>query len=78
VTFSVVADGATLTTTPTLRGSSPSAAVDVDVSGVQQLDLMIGDAGDGNGNDHADWAGARLTCDSPATDLQLIPIPASR
>jgi hypothetical protein len=24
--------------------------------------LLIGDGGDGNGNDHADWAQAQLTC----------------
>jgi beta-galactosidase GanA len=62
VTFSVVADGATLSTTPTLTGSSASATIDVDVSGAQQLDLVVGDGGDGNGTDHADWADARLTC----------------
>jgi beta-galactosidase GanA len=62
VTFSVVADGATLTTTPTLTGGSASATIDVDVSGAQQLDLVVGDGGDGNGTDHADWADARLTC----------------
>ncbi|HEY7486780.1 MAG TPA: beta-galactosidase [Streptosporangiaceae bacterium] len=62
VTFSVVADGATLTTTPTLTGSSASATVDVDVSGAQQLDLLIGDGGNGNASDHADWADAHLTC----------------
>jgi beta-galactosidase len=47
VTFSVVADGATLAATPTLTGSSASAVVDVDLAGVQQLDLVIGDGGDG-------------------------------
>jgi beta-galactosidase GanA len=65
VTFSVVADGATLMTTPTLTGGSASANVDVDVSGAQQLDLIIGDGGDGNGTDHGDWADARLTCAPP-------------
>jgi beta-galactosidase GanA len=62
VRFSIVGDGATLVETPTLTGSSPSVPVDVDLTGIRQLDLIIGDAGDGNGTDHADWAEARLTC----------------
>jgi beta-galactosidase len=62
VRFAVLGDGATLAETPTLTGSSPSVALDVDLTGVRQLDLMIGDAGDGNGLDHADWAEARLSC----------------
>ncbi|HEX6468986.1 MAG TPA: beta-galactosidase [Streptosporangiaceae bacterium] len=62
VTFGVVADGAQLAATPVLTGSSASAAFDVDVSGAQQLDLVIGDGGNGNGSDHGDWADARLTC----------------
>ncbi|GGW10504.1 beta-galactosidase [Streptomyces capoamus] len=63
VTFSVIADGRTLVTTPTVRGGQSAVAVDVDVSGAQVIDLAVGDAGDGNGNDHGDWAGPTLTCD---------------
>ncbi len=62
VTFSVLADGKTLVTTPTLTGSSPSASINVPVTGAQVLDLVVGDAGDGNGNDHGDWASPMLTC----------------
>jgi hypothetical protein len=62
VTFSVVADGKTLVTTPTIRGHQNATSLDVDVSGAQVLDLIVGDAGDGNGNDHADWADPIVTC----------------
>ncbi|MEW2397151.1 NPCBM/NEW2 domain-containing protein [Streptomyces sp. NPDC046862] len=62
VTFSVVADGRTLTTTPVLTGTSAALPIDLDVSGAQQLDLVVDDGGDGNAHDHADWGGARLTC----------------
>jgi hypothetical protein len=62
VTFSVVADGKTLVTTPTIRGHQPATPISVDVSGAQVLDLIVGDAGDGNGNDHGDWAIPTLTC----------------
>ena len=34
--------------------------LDVDVSGCHELRLVVGDAGDGNWHDHADWAAARL------------------
>jgi hypothetical protein len=62
VTFSVLADGRTLLTTPTLTGTSAALPVDVDVTGATILDLVVGDGGNGNGSDHADWADARLTC----------------
>jgi beta-galactosidase GanA len=62
VTFTVAADGTTLTTTPVLTGSSASAQLDVDITGAQLLDLTVGDGGDGNGLDHGDWADAQLTC----------------
>jgi beta-galactosidase GanA len=62
VTFSVVKDGVTLTTTPVLTGSSASIDLDVDITGTQLLDLIVGDGGNGNGNDHGDWANAQLQC----------------
>ncbi|MEU9324588.1 beta-galactosidase [Streptomyces canus] len=62
VTFSVIADGKTLLTTPTIRGRQAAVPIDVDVSGAQVVDLKVGDGGDGNGNDHGDWAVPTLTC----------------
>jgi NPCBM/NEW2 domain-containing protein len=41
-------------------GSSGHA--DKPSAGAQVLDLIVGDAGDGNGNDHGDWAIPTLTC----------------
>jgi hypothetical protein len=48
VTFSVISDGKTLTTTPVLTGSSASVSLDVDITGTQLLDLVVGDGGNGN------------------------------
>ncbi|MFI6436071.1 beta-galactosidase [Streptomyces sp. NPDC050759] len=62
VTFSVIADGKTLVTTPTISGRQAAVPIDVDVSGAQVIDLKVGDGGDGNGNDHGDWAVPTLTC----------------
>jgi beta-galactosidase GanA len=62
VTFSVVADGTAVVTTPTIRGRQAATSVSASVAGAQVLDLIVGDAGDGNGNDHGDWAMPTLTC----------------
>ncbi|MET3804067.1 beta-galactosidase GanA [Nakamurella sp. UYEF19] len=62
VTFSVVLDGKVLTTTPVLKGGGATAVLDVPVTGGQVMELVVGDGGDGNGNDHADWANPTLTC----------------
>jgi hypothetical protein len=62
VTFSVIADGTTLTTTGRLTGSGGPAVIDVPLDHPQVLDLVVGDAGDGNGSDHGDWANPTLTC----------------
>jgi hypothetical protein len=62
VTFSVVGDGKTLASTPTIRGGDPAQQITADVSGIQTLDLVVGDAGDGNAYDHGDWAMPTLTC----------------
>ena len=65
VTFSVIADGVTKITTPRQTGSSANQTIDVSVAGAQLLDLVVGDGGDGNGQDHGDWAIPTLTCDVP-------------
>lgn len=46
-----------------LTGTSATEAVNVDVSGVNQLRLVVTDGGDNNYYDHADWADARVTTD---------------
>jgi hypothetical protein len=65
VTFSVAVDGTTKVTTPVVRGGQAAVPIDVDVTGAQVLDLLVGDGGDGNGQDHADWAVPTLTCVTP-------------
>ncbi|MCF3961113.1 NPCBM/NEW2 domain-containing protein [Streptomyces fuscigenes] len=62
MTFSVVGDGKTLASTKTVKGGDPAQKLTADVSGVQTLDLVVGDAGDGNAYDHGDWAAPTLTC----------------
>ncbi|HET6211466.1 MAG TPA: NPCBM/NEW2 domain-containing protein [Micromonosporaceae bacterium] len=60
VVFSVVADGVTLYTSPTV--TTGVATVNVDIAGRSTLHLVVSDAGNGKDFDHADWSGARLVC----------------
>jgi len=62
VTFTVLADGKPVATTDVLRAHQDPVTLNADITGAQHLDLVVGDGGDGNGSDHADWANARLTC----------------
>ncbi|HEY7048136.1 MAG TPA: beta galactosidase jelly roll domain-containing protein, partial [Jatrophihabitantaceae bacterium] len=62
VTFTVLADGAVAAQTGVLRGGQPVQHLSVDLTGVHLLTLNVGDGGDGNGHDNADWAGAELHC----------------
>ncbi|MGN6326329.1 NPCBM/NEW2 domain-containing protein [Pseudolysinimonas sp.] len=60
-TFSVVGDGASKYASPTItRGAATSFTADV--TGVVDLQLVVGDAGDGGYNDRADWADLTVTC----------------
>jgi hypothetical protein len=62
VVFQVWADSVKLFDSGTMTGASATRSVVVDVAGRQELALVVTDAGNGNGGDHADWADARVTC----------------
>jgi len=61
VVFSLVADGATVYTSPTVTSTSP-VLIDVGIAGRTTLHLVVADGGDGKDYDHANWADARLLC----------------
>ena len=60
VDFQVLADGSLIYDSGIVLGTTTPKAINLNVSGVNQLTLHVGDAGDGIDYDHADWAGARL------------------
>jgi len=60
VIFKVIGDGKLLWKSSVMRHGQRASQIDVDLRGVMQLVLQVGDAGDGIGNDHADWADAKL------------------
>ncbi|RSM64750.1 hypothetical protein DMB66_19105 [Actinoplanes sp. ATCC 53533] len=51
-----------------VAADSPTRFVDVAVTGIQQLELRVTDAGNGNAYDHADWAGARVACSATGVE----------
>lgn len=61
VTFELWGDGVKLGESALLSGGDPAQALDVDVSGVNELRLVVTNGGSG-GSDHADWGDARLSC----------------
>lgn len=65
VVFEVWADGEKLYPSgpsQTLTGKDAPQTLEVDLTGKHRLTLLTTSAGDGPGNDHADWAEAKLTC----------------
>ena len=62
VVFQVWGDGHKLYDSGIRRGQDGAAPAYADLTGVKMLELVVTGAGDGIGNDHADWAGARVAC----------------
>ncbi len=60
VVFQVVADGKKVFDSGVMRGRQPAKKVSLSLDGVEELLLIVTDAGDGINSDHADWADARL------------------
>jgi hypothetical protein len=60
VVFQVYGDDVKLYDSGKMTGSDAGKAISVDLTGVETLRLVVNDAGDGNGFDHADWGDARL------------------
>ncbi len=67
VRFVVVLDEREVVRTDVMRGGAPPRQLSVDLSSARRLSLRVEDAGDGNGNDHADWAGALIEMVPAAT-----------
>lgn len=61
VNFQVWVDDEKVFESGVMRRDTPAKAVKVDISGKKKLKLVVTDAGDNNGNDHADWADAKFT-----------------
>ena len=60
VEFTVTAGAKGLYRSKVLRGGEEPERVDVDLGGAKEIELNVGDAGDGPACDHADWADAEI------------------
>ena len=60
VVFQVFADGTKVYESGLVTGANDASLVDVDVTGVDELRLVVTAGPDGNAYDHAAWADARV------------------
>ena len=67
VVFQIWGDNTLFFDSGVVGGGGSARNIGVAVQGISTLKLVVTDAGDGNGSDHADWANARITCGSSAT-----------
>jgi N-acetylneuraminic acid mutarotase len=73
VVFQVYTDGTLVADSGVLRGADSAKPLNVDVTGVNELRLVVTNAGDGISYDHADWGDAKVSC---ATGSDTMPPPA--
>jgi alpha-galactosidase len=62
VEFEITADGTQVADSGVLNDASGPKPLQADVTGVQNIQLIVTDGGDGNDSDHADWADPQVTC----------------
>jgi alpha-galactosidase len=60
VEFIVIGDGKILWRSGVLKGGDPAVPVNVSLKDVNILTLRVTDGGDGESNDHADWANTKI------------------
>jgi hypothetical protein len=77
VIFQVWGDGTKLYDSGVINGTQVARSINVDITGKNQLELMVVDDGDGLSYDHADWASARIVCGGSAPPTVTIAAPAS-
>src|SRR6185437_3358392 len=79
--FQVFADGVKVYDSGVMGPNSLTQSININLAGVQTLVLHVGDGGDGQAYDWADWAGARLLKDAPpmppAAPVGLLAMPVS-
>ena len=73
VIFDVYGDGKLLYQSPTLTAQSGAVPIDLNVSGVQQLSLVVNGATSNTAGDHAVWADARLISTADFSQYQVTP-----
>ncbi|MFP9098957.1 NPCBM/NEW2 domain-containing protein [Flavobacterium sp. RHBU_24] len=75
VEFKLVADGKNIWSSGIMRLGDAAKPCKVSLTGVQKLELVVTDGGNGNYYDHADWADARFEATGVTTFSTINPIP---
>lgn len=73
VEFIVIGDGKILWRSGVMKAGEPAKSVDVALGGVNTLTLRVTDGGDGESNDHADWAEAKIEMNKDAPPPMALP-----
>ncbi|MHA0856130.1 glycoside hydrolase family 2 TIM barrel-domain containing protein [Paenibacillus sp. CMAA1364] len=60
IVFQVFLDGVKAYDSGKMKNTTVAKDIELDVTGVRELKLVVTDSGDGNSEDHGDWADARL------------------
>jgi alpha-galactosidase len=77
IEFSVLGDGKLLWQSGVMKWRDSPKSVEIDAANIKALGLLVTDAGDGIGWDHADWCDARLEMTESAAAASLVPKRAS-
>ena len=62
VVFQIFKDGTKVADSGTMTATAAAKHLTADITGANELRLVVTDAGDGINNDHADWADAKVVC----------------
>ena len=73
VVFQVFLDGAQVYDSALMTATTATKSINLDLTGKSELRLVVTDSGDNNWFDHADWAGARITCGSGGGNQPPVP-----
>jgi alpha-galactosidase len=76
IQFKVIGEGRTLWDSGVMRRGDSAKQIDLSVAGLEQIALIVGDAGDGVEFDHADWAEAVFVGSGPVP--KTVPIPVEK
>jgi alpha-galactosidase len=74
VEFRVIGDSRTLWKSGLVKSGQAPRPVDVDLRGIKLLILRVGDAKDGIGCDHGDWADAKIEFSGPRPETVVSPV----
>ncbi|MFD1734231.1 NPCBM/NEW2 domain-containing protein [Deinococcus malanensis] len=74
VVFQVFLDGTKTYDSGVMKGKDPARLVDLDITGKQELRLVVTDGGNGIQFDHANWAQPKVVCHAttPATTPSIV------